>query len=220
MSAESSASEAEVWYTAESHDALETLSPMHSSTRVPTTPTSPGSRLHLSPRSPAPGRRLLKNRRLRRIIVESESDSDTRPPPPRQPVTLVIISSEDEAPTPNPPTSTEVGAASLHKTHSIRPSPRKYGRPRPRKLPTTPLPANPLTLKVTVPMVSSGPTSDKLEAAIARAARQFKKYRQELAQLWYKQFNTHVFRDQLPADLGITWSATLNKTAGRAYTGW
>ncbi|KAJ1983948.1 hypothetical protein H4R34_000960 [Dimargaris verticillata] len=230
MSAKSSASESEVWYTADSHNTLETSSPIYSCRRVPAAHISPGSRVHLSPGSPtpAPRRHFVKSRRRQRIIVESESsesDTDTPvppplPPPPRQPVALVIISSEDEAPASGLATTTVGGVASPHKTQAIRPSPRKYGRPRPRKLPTIPLPTKPLMLKVTAPMVSPGPTSDKLDVAIARAERQFKKYRQELAQLWYKQFNMHVFRSQLPADLGITWSATLNKTAGRAYTGW
>jgi hypothetical protein len=48
--------------------------------------------------------------------------------------------------------------------------------------------------------------------------RQFVKNRERLAREFYTAFNARVFSKQLPSDLQIDWSVTLNKTAGRCYT--
>jgi hypothetical protein len=68
------------------------------------------------------------------------------------------------------------------------------------------------TTPVKKPTVSAPSTPYK------KVDKQFVKNRERLAREFYGVFNSRVFSKQLPADLQIDWSNTLNKTAGRCYT--
>ena len=85
-------------------------------------------------------------------------------------------------------------------------SPSKSAAPMPKKTPLTggvPKSVSKACLKQGTP--AKTPTE-----------RSFKSQREPLAQSWYQTFNTNAFQAALPNQMELTWSNTLNTTAGRA----
>ncbi len=59
---------------------------------------------------------------------------------------------------------------------------------------------------------------DKTPIDRKKQLRKFKKEREELMQAYFNEFNTHVFRNQLPANLTLVWNKKLRTTAGITRT--
>ncbi|KAJ1915127.1 hypothetical protein IWQ60_008555 [Tieghemiomyces parasiticus] len=143
-------------------------------------------------------------------------------------IVTVVLSSDDNTDTDiKEPASVDDSATGARRGKAVlnlpvwRPSPTRSPRrtATARSKPTRRRPIPPAAPLPLSPPASKAGTS--VAATPAQPSRRsFIRDRTALARDLFTQFNTQIFRALLPADLSIEWSATLNKTAGRAYTGW